>query len=229
MFYCQGVWKLQLSEALSPQTHVARGATFIFLQGFLTSGLGVFYVWFLLHTKEISGHILFTELDMGLLTMLSFLLSLASTLGILALQSASVRFLAHYLAEGKRDKARSVVTRVLQVSLVTSLVMIVGLLIFAGEISRIFASPVIILILLPFCSALSIFYSQAQGFLQGLQKFRDFAAISILYSVIRYSIAVVLVYAGFGVLGIVISWLSTLVLTCLISLTVAFRRTPNPA
>lgn len=160
---------------------------------------------------------------MGLLTMLSFLLSLASTLGILALQSASVRFLAHYLAEGKRDKARSVVTRVLQVSLVTSLVIMVGLLIFAGEISHVFASPVTILILLPFCSALSIFYSQAQGFLQGLQKFRDFAAISILYSVIRYSIAVVLVYAGFGVLGIVISWLSTLVLTCLISLTVAFR------
>ncbi len=215
--------RVPLSETLTPQTQVARGATFIFLQGFITSGLGVLYVWFLLHTKELTGQTLFTESDMGILTMLSFLLSLSSTLGILALRSTSIRFIAQYLAEGREDKARSVVTRVLQISLITSMVIVIVLFVFAKELSFFLASPLMIFLLLPISSVLSIFYTQAQGFLQGLQKFRDFAAISLMYSVIHYSIAVILVYAGLGVLGITISWLLTLVLTCFVGLVLTFR------
>jgi O-antigen/teichoic acid export membrane protein len=212
-----------LSITLSPQTHVARGATYIFLQGVLTSGLGVLYVWFLLHTKELTGQILFTEADMGLLTMVSFLLSLTSLLGIIALRSASIRFLAQYLAEEKVDEARSVITRVLQVSLVTSSVIVIVLLVFAKELSLFLASPLTVFLLLPISSVLSIFYTQAQGFLQGLQKFRDFAALSLLYSVVHYSIAVFLVYAGFGILGVAISWFLTLILICFVSLIIVFR------
>ena len=151
-------------------------------------------------------------------------MGLTSTLGVLALRSASVRFLAHYLAEGKTDKARSVVTRVLQLSLVTSVAMMTILFILAQELSVIFDSPIIILLLLPMCSALSIFYTQAQGFLQGLQKMWMLALISMTYTVVHYIIALVLVYAGYGILGIVISWLFTLALTCFISLFLVIRK-----
>ncbi len=208
---------------ISSQTHVARGATFIFIQGFLNSGLGVLYVWFLLHTREIAGQILFTESDYGLFTMLSFIFSISSTLGVLALRPASVRFLAHYLAEGKTEKAKSMITRVLQVSLITSVTIMVVLLVSARELSSILGSPMLTLILLPMCSALSIFYAQAQGFLQGLQRLKELALISVSYTMIHYSIAVLLVYAGYGVLGIVISWLFALALVCSVGLVYTIR------
>jgi len=190
----------------------------MFIQGILNAALGVFYVWFLFHTEEIAGQLLFTESDFGFYTMLNFILTLTSTLGILALRSASVRYIAHYLAERNRDEARSVMTRVLQVSAITSLIIMASLFILAGVLSNTFSSSVLIFQLLPLSSAVQIFYFQTQGFLQGLQKIRELALISILYTVVQYSIAILLVYMGFGVLGIVISWLFTLSFVCLIAL-----------
>lgn len=212
-----------MTETISSQTHVARGATFIFVQGFLNAALGVFYVWFLLHTKEIAGQILFTEVDFGIYTLLSFILTLTSTLGIFALRSASVRYIAHYLAKGEKDEARSVVTRVLQISAVTSLTIAVLLFVLAGALSNIFGISVLIFQLLPLSSAIQIFYFQTQGFLQGLQKIRELAIIGIFYTVVQYSVALLLVYMGFGVLGLVIGWLFALVLSFLTSFFVMFR------
>jgi O-antigen/teichoic acid export membrane protein len=212
-----------LTENISPQTHVARGATFIFVQGFLNAALGVLYVWFLLHTKEITGQILFTESDFGMYTMLSFFLTLTSTSGILALRSASVRYIAHYLAEGKRDEAKSVVTRVLQVSAITSLTIMISLFILSGVLSNIFAANILIFQLLPLSSFFQIFYFQAQGFLQGLQKLREIAILGIFYTVVQYSVAIFLVYAGFGVLGVVVGWLFALFLSCLTAILATYR------
>lgn len=198
---------------ISPQTHVARGATFIFAQGFVNSILGVLYVWFLLHTKEITGQVLFTQYDMGLFAILSFVMSLASTLGVLALRSASIRYIAHYLAEGKEKDAKSVIKAVLQISLLTSTIIGIILLTLAGFLSNAFGGPFLVFALMPLPSVLTIFYSQTQGFLQGLQKMREIAIIATGYAIVHYSLGIVLVYAGFGVLGIVISWIIGLVVS----------------
>lgn len=213
-----------MNEALSPQTHVARGATFIFIQGFLNAALGVLYVWFLLHTKEITGQVLFTESDFGFFTLLSFIISFASTLGMLALTSASVRYIAHYLAEGKESEAKSVITRVLQVSVFTSLATAVLLLVLSGVLSSIFTgSGLLIFLFLPLVSTVQTFYLQALGFLQGMQKLREMSIIGVLYTTLQYSIAIFLVYAGFGVLGIVISWLLGFAIACAMAIFATFR------
>ncbi|UCG36035.1 MAG: oligosaccharide flippase family protein [Candidatus Bathyarchaeota archaeon] len=211
----------------SSETHVARGATFVFLQGFIHSGLGVLYVWFLLHTKEITGQILFTQENWGLSTILSFVLTLTSTVGILSLRAASVKYISQYLAERKVDRAKSVVSRVLQVSAITSLVEIALLFGLANTLSTSLASTdpnaILIFQLLPLSSVFQILYFQALGFLQGLQRLREFAAIGILYSLTQYSVAILFVYIGYGVLGIVISWIFALALACILSFSVAFR------
>lgn len=212
-----------MTEVISPQTHVARGATFVFIQGFLNAALGVLYVWFLLHTEEITGQVLFTQSDFGLYTMLSFILTLTSTVGILALRAASVRYIARYLAEGKKDEARAVVTRVLQVSVVTSSIMMVTLFVLAGILSEIFNSSILIFQFLPLSSAFQIFYFQTQAFLQGLQKLREYAILGIFFTVAQYSVAILLVYMGLGVFGIVISWIFALTASFLIALLVTFR------
>ena len=149
--------------------------------------------------------------------MLSFMLTLASTLGMLALTSASVRYISQHLAEGKEDEARSVIGRVLQISAITSFVIAVALLSLAGWFSSIFDSSILIFQLLPIAAVLQVFYMQIQGFLQGLQKLRTLALISIAYTLVQYSVAIALVYLGLGVLGIVASWLLALSLSCAIS------------
>lgn len=212
-----------MSEVITSQTHVARGATFLFIQGFLNSVFGVLYVWFLLHTKELTGQILFTDADMGLFTILSFLLSLSSTLGVLALRSASVRFISRYLAEGQKEKADSVVSRVLQLSVLTSIVTFVILLTLTGFLSKTFVSSIVIFQLLPLSSVFTIFYSQAQGFLQSLQRMRELAIIGVIYTAFRYTIGIVLVYLGYGVTGIVIGWVFSLGISLIFSLYVTFR------
>ncbi|UCE95406.1 MAG: oligosaccharide flippase family protein [Candidatus Bathyarchaeota archaeon] len=212
-----------MTDTISAQTHVARGATFIFAQGFLTSVLGVIYVWFLLHTKDIAGTVLFTESDFGLFTILSFILSLTSSIGVIALRKASIKYISHYLARGKNGAASSVVSRVLQVSILTSLTQMALLLVLAGVLSNALNSSILIFYLLPAASVFQIFYFQAQGFLQGLQKMRDRAIIGLIETGFRYSISVILVYLGFGVLGIAFGWLSSYLLSCAISLFVTFR------
>ncbi len=212
-----------MTESMSPQTHVARGATFIFIQGFLNSALGVLYVWFLLHTKEITGQVLFTESDFGFYTMLSFILHFASTLGVLALSSASVRYIAQYVAEKKEREAKAVVTRVLQVSAVTSIFIMVVLLALTGWFSTVLNSSALIFQLLLMSSAGLIFYVQALGFLQGLQRLRTMALIGVFYTVVQYSVSILLVYAGFGVFGIALGWLLALTLSSSAALIATFR------
>ncbi|MCW3980822.1 MAG: oligosaccharide flippase family protein [Candidatus Bathyarchaeota archaeon] len=212
-----------MMKTANPQAHVARGATFIFIQGILSSAFGVIYVWFLLHTKEMSGQILFTEIDYGNFAVLSFILTLVSTLGVLALRRASVRHIAQYIAEGKKELASSVVTRVLQVSFVTSAAIVVVFFISAGVLTETFRDPVLTLWLLPMASIFSVLYSQAQGFLQGLQKMRELASIAIVYSVIHYSSAIVLVYSGFGLFGIALSWLVGTAVSCFLSFLITYR------
>jgi len=195
----------------------------MFIQGILTAALGVLYVWVLLHTQEFTGQILFTQTDFGFYTMLSFILALTSNIGLLALQSASIRHIAHYIAEGKEEKASSVITRVLQVSAVTSIAIMIVLFLLAETLSNIFASSILIFQLLPLASAIQIFYFQTQGFLQGVQRINELAFINILYTVLQYVLAIFLVYAGFGVLGIVISWISASALSWLMTFLLTLR------
>ena len=196
----------------------------MFIQGFLNAGLGVIYVWFLLHSKEIVGQVMFTEQDFGFFTLLTFVISIASTLGMLALTSASVRYIAHYLAEGKEAEAKSVVTRVLQVTSITSLSIAVLLLALSGNLSDIFTqSNGLIFVLLPVVSVIQTFYSQTLGFLQGMQKLREISIIGVFYTILQYSIAIFLVYTGFGILGIVISWIIGFALAFVIAIYATFR------
>ncbi len=180
-------------------------------------------MWFLLHTKEITGQVLFTESDFGLFTMLSFILSMTSVLGVVALPSASTRFISYYLARGEIEEAKSIVTRILQVAVVTSAIISSLLLILASVLSDVFSRSVLIFQFLSCSVAIQIFYVQAQGFLRGLQKLREFAILGVFYTVVQYSIAILLVYAGFEVLGITVSWLFALIFSCSIAIFVTSR------
>ena len=107
--------------------------------------------------------------------------------------------------------------------MVTSAVLAVSLFTLASVFSNVFSSSVLVFQFLSCSVAIQIFYVQTQGFLQGLQKLREFAILGVFYTVVQYSIAILLVYAGFGVLGIAASQLFALVVTCSIAVLLALR------
>ena len=204
-------------EDLSAGVKVARGATYVFITGLSSAALGVVYIVFLTR--------LLSQEEIGTFGVLTFVLGLIQTIGVLSLPSASVKFIAQFMAEGNKEKAKAIVTRVLQISVIVSIVAFVLVFFLSGWISSALSSSsmmiqVSVVQVLAVASFFVLFYYQAQGFLQGLQKLRDLALISLLYTVIQYGLALALVYAGFGVFGIIVSWAVALVICTALTLAV---------
>jgi O-antigen/teichoic acid export membrane protein len=192
---------------LAPKARVARGATYLFIQGFANSLLGV--VFFIVLARALSDH----PEEMGIFALLVFVLSLPLTLGTFALSSASVKYISQYVAGNNLDKAKSVVTRVLQVGLLSSAVAFVLLFIPAEWLSTFMfktADYTLILRIVALASVFNLFYVLASGFLQGLQKMREVAAIGIGYTVVQYSVTVLLLYLGWRLYAVAYGWLTGL-------------------
>ncbi len=200
-----------MSYALRPGARVARGVTYLFVQGFISSVIGVVYFVILIN-PSINPNALRTE-EMGVYSILTFVLTLVQVFGTFALSSSAVKYIAQYVAEGHPEKARSVVTRVLQISLLTSMVLSAFLFFFAEWLSMLLLGTLIwapLFRTLAFASFFTILHAQIGGFLQGAQRIGEMAALGFIYTVVDKLLAIYLLYTGWGLLGVVCSWLAGL-------------------
>ena len=157
--------------------------------------------------------------------------------GTLSLQSASAKYIAQYLAEGRPEKASSVVSRVLQVTLLTSLILGALLFISAQPMSIIVSgtpewTPVFQV--LAFASTFAILTPQMLGFLQGLQKLRELAAVNLIQSVTKHAVAISLLYLGWGLFAVVYGLLVGFLVSVFAGLILTYRslgtfEKPHPA
>lgn len=198
------------NKELRPGAEVARGATYIFLQGLTSAALGVVYIVFLTR--------LLSQEEIGTFGVLTFILGLVQTVGLLALPSATIKYIAQFIAEGNRDKAKAVVTRVLQVSVVLAIAAFAVVFALSSWISSTLSTPIIVIQILALASILVVLLFQTVGFLQGLQRLREVAAINLLYTVIQYGLALYLVYAGLGLLGVIVGWTTGLIVSTIAAL-----------
>jgi len=86
---------------LRPTARVARGATYLFIQGFSNAIIGLVYFIFLAHAFAEPSE----QWQMGAFALLTFILTLAQIFGTLALPSAAIKYIAQYLAEGDSERA----------------------------------------------------------------------------------------------------------------------------
>ena len=196
-----------MSSTMRPGARVARGTTYLFIQGFLTSAIGVLYIMILTRTL--------TKEDMGIYALFAFLITLIQVLGTFALPSAAIKYIAQYLAEGNQAKARSVVARVLQICLTTASISFFVLFIPAEWLSTAtFGSSANASLFrtLAFACFFTILYIIALSFLQSLQKMRDVAILRLVYAIIQSALGAYLVYTGFGLFGIIFGWLGGLII-----------------
>jgi len=191
-------------EDLRHGAKVARGATYIFIQGFISAAMGVVYIVFL--TRLISQE------EIGMFGVLTFILGLVQILGLLALPSASIKYIAQFIAKGNFKKAKAVVTRVMQISIVIAIAAFALVFALSNWISSLLSCSPFVIQTLAFASVFVVLYFQALGFLQGLQMMGKVAAVNLIYSFVQYGLALLLVYSGLGLLGITISWLIALVI-----------------
>jgi O-antigen/teichoic acid export membrane protein len=205
-------------SSIKPTTRVARGATYMFIQGFASAAIGLIYFVILAR--------ILTQEEMGVYALLLFILSLPQLFGLFSLPSAATKYIPQYLAEGNYDKAKSVVTRILQISLLVSIVFFLLLFLPAEWISiQFFNKPAYVLHLrvVALSSVFNILYMVTAGFLQGLQKIRDYAALTLIYSLIQYSLSIVLISIGWGLYGVVCGWLAGLSIASIAGLFLTIR------
>lgn len=187
---------------MSPSVRVGRGATYLFLSSIITTAIGLVYFLVIYHTL--------TKEDTGVYTLLTITIALVQTIGVLSLPAASIKYISQYLAEGNREKAKSVVTRVIQLSLGASTAAMVLLFISAEWLSTTISGTTANLTLfrlVAFNSFFVILYLQTIGFLQGLQKMGTAALMTGGYTSLQSAIGIYLVLSGWGLVGVVLSWL----------------------
>lgn len=207
---------------MGPSARVARGATYLFAQGFLTSIIGLVYFIFLAHAFSDPSE----QWQMGAFALLSFILSLAQVFGPLALTSAAIKYIAQYLAEGNLEKARAVVARVLQVGLLASTVAFLALFLPAEGVSTLLfrtEENALLIRLVAVCSILVIINVEISSFLQGMQKMRDVAIIGIIYSIVSTSLGIYLLLLGWRLYAVVLGWLLGWLISSVAGLILTFR------
>jgi O-antigen/teichoic acid export membrane protein len=209
----------------SSGVRVARGATYVFVQGVVSTLISVVYLLFLVRIPQ-------TRLppppnpDMGIYFVLVFVLGLVQIVGVFALRSASTKYIAQYIAEGRLEKARSVASRVLQITSLTSVILGVLLFLFAESVSTIlFGTPkwTSLFQILALASVFAILTLPMLGFLQGLQKFRELAAVSLSQTIVKNVVGIGLLYLGWGLFGVVYGWLMGSVVAALAGFVLTYR------
>jgi len=163
---------------------------------------------------------------MGAYALLSFVLAFAQVFGTLSLQSAAVKYIAQYLAEGKAEKAKAVAVRVLQVGAVASVIAFLALFLPAEWISVLLfgvQDHTFLVRLVAACTIFAIFYVLSVGILQGLQRMREVAFIGLSYSLIHTGVGVFLLYLGWRLEAVVIGWLAGFAITSIAALALVAR------
>jgi len=118
-----------MSNTIRPGARVARSATYLFVQGIISAIISVAYFAILARFFPPPRP------EMGVYAILTFIIALAQVFGTFALESASTKYIAQYTSEGESRKARSVVARALQVSLIASVVLSTFLFVSAELLS----------------------------------------------------------------------------------------------
>lgn len=210
-----------MTYILRPGARVARGATYLFVQNVVSTAIGIAYIFLLARLLPPPP-----SPEMGIFFVLFFVLGLVQVFGAFALPSASTKYVSQYLAEGSAERARSVVARVLQFSLLTSTLLSVSLF-FSIELmptavpGKSMWAPLFRILALT--SFFVIFHFQFGGFLQGSQRMKELAVVNLANTIVDKCVAIYLLYMGNGLYSVVYGWLAGYLLSTLLGLVLTVK------
>src|SRR5256712_6184423 len=213
---------LSVSESVEPAVRVARGASYLLLQGIVINMMGVFYFVF-------ATRLLPTVADFGRISTVNIFAVLVVSVGSLGLPTAATRFIAKYVASEQEGQARIVYQKVLRVGIGLSILSLSSVVLGSQVLSQLFLGSPDFGFLFQL-AGLDVFFQLLAlfplGALQGVYLFCEVAAINIASNVLQFAGAVYLLTIGLGLTGIMMGWIIGDALGTLLSLTAASRHFP---
>jgi O-antigen/teichoic acid export membrane protein len=163
--------------------HAARGASYLWAQTLITTLIGIVAFAFIARLISTS--------QMGLLAILSLVLSLAQLVAPLALPSAITRFVAEELAQGRRQNAAAVFYQSTKVSVAVSAILAGACFLFASPVAAALSTEPVVFQLLAVDVFLiaGLIQTLANGLI-GAQKIRDYSFATIAYAAVRQMLIV---------------------------------------
>lgn len=208
-----------MANNLGSLTKVARGATLLFVQGFLSFLIGLIY--FMVMAR------FFAPAEMGVFIILTFILSLAQITTTFAFSSAAPKFIAQHIAEKQQEKASNVIFLILRVSVTASLLFSVIVFFMAEPLSNLFfgaSSWVTHFQLTAVASFFTVLYIVTLSFVQGLQKMGRVAALGLIFVTSQAILGIFLLYHGYGLIGVLYGWIFGYALASFLGLIMTTRQ-----
>jgi len=207
----------------SSAIHVARGASFVFIQNIGYTIIQI--IAFAIIARLISS------VDMGILSTFSLTVGLSSTFISLGLPSVATKTIAEHMGKGDRQTAARIFYQILRISLILSITVAFLFFIFSDAISLLLLKTtdhvslfrVLALDIVPSGLMPTIYNS-----LIGLQKIREATVFNLTKMVIRQILFVSLLLLGFGMLGLVVAWLVGDLINVILSMLTIFRSLGSP-
>jgi len=192
-----------VAEIVQPALRVARGASYLIIQGIIVNGVGV--IFFVFATR-----LLPTVADFGRVTTLNIFALLMVTVGTLGLPTAGTRFIARYVALREQGAANGVYKTILVLGTILSALVLVATILASTIISLILLGSPDYAILVQLV-AVDIFFQLLTlfplGALQGRFGFRENALVNITSNIVQVSAVLSFLIIGIGVIGILYGWI----------------------
>lgn len=192
---------------------VAKGTGVISIQTILNSVIGLFL--FMIISRMLSAT------EMGVFGLASLFISLIVVFGVIGLDFAATRFLSLFKVQGEYNKVRSTAKQItfLMIGSAFSITIIslltVTFISIAGSLTDQYTLVMQITALVIFPAVISYLLL---GILQGLQGFVQMAISRIVAQVARFIFTVFFLIIGWGISGVMVSWVIFYVLIIVVSI-----------
>lgn len=190
-------------EAPQPALRVARGASYLVIQGLIINLTSV--IFFAFAARQLP-----TIADLGRFTTLNTLGIFLIALGTLGLPTAGVRFVAKYIADKRETQANSVYRTLLVSGTILSTIILVATLLAGKLLSTSLLGSTSYLFLIELAAidaALQLITVFPIGALQGKHRFRESATVLTTSNTVQFAFALYFLETGLGLTGILYGWI----------------------
>ncbi len=188
---------------MSEEQKVVRGATYLFIKDILTNGSSIIFFMFIARILPVN--------DVGVIIALTMIVTFFNYFGTLALPEAASKYISESIGKSDLSTAKGYTIRILSIGLLLSSISAVLSFSLSNWISILlfktntYSSLIMLLSLDVFFFVLTNF---TRGTARGWQNFSAIAIADTLEYILKFTIALILVIAGMGLVGIVLGWIS---------------------
>jgi len=190
-----------MSSEISPSVGVARGASYLFMQGVIGNIAGLIFLIYAARVLSVS--------EIGVISALAIILNLFMAFGTFAIPSAATKYISENVGTGRVDMAKGIHKKILRSGLLASFLSM-GVCFGASSFISTFAlgdTGYQLLIVILGLDVFALFVSAfLNGTLWGLQRFKEMAFAGVVAPCFRVAIAIFLLTLGSGLVGVVVGW-----------------------